>query len=393
MPIPDTRIKYLLNQYATNNCTKKELLELFEWIESQQDDDKLQDAMEFVWKSKSDKDLVPSIDKEKVFSQITQGFPKDKKSARLFTWGRVAAALILVFATASSIYLIKNRQTEKTALAVNQPKYDVPPGHSGAVLTLSNGQKIILDSAGNGEFLKDGTVNIIKKENAIVYKGKTEEIVYNTISTPTGHQWQLELIDGTKVWLNAASSIRYPLNFMGNERKVEVTGEAYFEVVHNDQQPFRVQVITSSGNGGVIEDLGTAFNVNAYSDEPVVKTTLVEGELKVTTEDQEGVILKPGQQAVVSSQNSPVKVNNSIDVEAVTAWKDGLFKFNEDGVAVIMRQIGRWYNVDIVYEGAIPKMQIHGTAPRNTNLSSIIKVLSLSGVHVRLDGNTIIVKA
>lgn len=392
--ISHIRIKYLLNQYAANNCTKKELLELFEWIEKQKDDVSLQDALESLWQSRSAEDLVPVIDKEKVFAQIrTQTSNEQKETVRLFNWGRVvAAAVILLLVTAGSIYIINKWTNNAPIVAVQQTKGDALPGHSGAVLTLSNGQKIILDSAGNGALVKDGKVDIIKKQNGITYRGKADEVVYNTISTPNGRQWQLELVDGTKVWLNAASSIRYPLNFVGDERKVEVTGEAYFEVVHNDKQPFKVYVNTSSGKGSVIEDFGTAFNVNAYGDEPVVKTTLVEGVVKVSAAQQKGIFLKPGQQAVVSDQEKPVQIHNSIDVEEVTAWKDGLFKFNEDGVAAIMRQIGRWYNVDIVYEGAIPKKQIHGTAPRNTNLSTIIKVLSLSGVHVRLEGNSIIVK-
>lgn len=392
MGISNSRITYLLNQFANNNCTKKELLELFEWIEKQKDEENLVEAMEAVWPEKDTEDQVSSIDKEKVFEKISSRVTPRKRNHGLFSqWRKVAAIFLLVCATVGSIYLINHKNSKKQIVAIDQPN-DAPPGHSGAILTLSNGQKIILDSAGNGDLLKDGQVNIIKNEHGITYQGKTDEMVYNTISTANGRQWQLQLIDGTKVWLNAASSIRYPLNFLGNERKVEVSGEAYFEVVHNEKQPFRVHVITASGNESVIEDLGTAFNVNAYNDEPAVKTTLIEGEVKISTEQQDGVFLKPGQQAIVSGKKIPVKIDDRIDIVEITAWKDGLFRFNEGGVGAIMRQISRWYNVEVVYEGKVPNKQIHGTAPRNTNLSSIIKVLSLSGVHVRLEGNTIIVK-
>jgi transmembrane sensor len=394
MAILQTRIKYLLQQYATNNCTRIELLELFEWLEQQNDDMALQNAMLAVWKNRNAADVAPVIDKEKVYARIImQASPERKISTRGRGWVRLAAAAVFLLAIAGTVYLISNRTNRKPIIAGLPYKGDVAPGHNGAVLTLSNGQKIVLDNAGNGELVKDGNVVIIKKGGEITYRGKTDEIVYNTISTSKGRQWQLSLSDGTKVWLNPASSIRYPLSFVGNERKVEITGEAYFEVVHNSKQPFRVHINTPSGDGATIEDIGTTFNVNAYSDEPVVKTTLLEGSVRVSTGFHSSLVLRPGQQAVVSTnQSANTRILENIDTEEITAWKDGLFKFNEGSVETIMRQIGRWYNVDIVYEGAVPDKQIHGSAPRNTNLSSIIKVLSLSGIHVQMEENKIIVK-
>ncbi len=350
--------------------------------------------MESVWQNGHEGDVAPVIDKEKVFSRILNQLApaEESKSKRLMWWGKMAAAVIFILATAGTVYLITNKKNERPPIATTPTKNDVPPGHSGAVLTLSTGRKIVPDSAGNGQLVNDANVNIIKKDNGITYQGKTNEVVYNTISTPKGRQWQLQLIDGTKVWLNAASSIRYPLNFTGKERMVEITGEAYFEVVHNAKKPFRVQVNTALGNGGVIEDIGTTFNVNAYNDEPVVKTTLIEGEVKISTAQQKNLILEPGQQAVISDNSTNTQIRKNIDVEAVTAWKDGLFIFSEDGVEAIMRQISRWYNVDVFYQGGVPQKQIHGNAPRNTNLSSIIKVLSLCGVHTSVEEKNIIVK-
>lgn len=393
MPLPPTRIEYLLQQYAANNCTKNELLELFKWIDLQNDDTDLQNAMQDVWENGNDTDVVPAIDKEEVFSRIlSQASPGKKNVNWWLQWGRLAAAAVLFAAIAGTVYLVTNNKNEKAATASIPYKGDVAPGHNGAVLTLSNGEKIVLDSAGNGELVKDGDVNILKDGNQITYQGKTDEIVYNTVSTSKGNQWQLRLPDGTKVWLNAASSIRYPLNFTSSERSVEIVGEAYFEVVHNPKYPFRVNIKTATGNGGTIEDIGTSFNVNAYDDEPVAKTTLLEGIVKLSADGKKGVLLKPGQQAVVSNQSANTKILDNIDTDDAIAWKDGLFKFNDGNVETIMRQIGRWYNVTVVYEGAIPDKQIHGTASRNTNLSSILKVLSLSGIHVELEQNRIIVK-
>lgn len=398
MAISQTRIEYLLQQYANNNCTRTELLELFEWIEQHNEETSLQNAMEAVWLNRNAADIVPAIDKEKEYARIImQASPEQKITKRRLDWVRLAAAAVFLLAIAGTVYLASNSKTNKKTPILATHKNDIAPGHNGAVLTLSNGQKIVLDSAVNGKLVKDGNVAIIKKGGNITYQGKTDQIVYNTISTNKGRQWQLTLPDGTKVWLNAASSIQYPLSFIGKERRVDITGEAYFEVMHNCKQPFRVHINTPSGNRGIIEDIGTAFNVNAYGEEHSIKATLLEGSVRVAIDSSSlinhhlSLVLKPSQQAVVCA-NQPTRILNNVDTEEITAWKDGLFIFNECSVETIMRQIGRWYNVAIVYEGAVPEKQIHGTASRNINLSSIIKVLSLSGINVQMKENMIIVK-
>lgn len=393
MPISQTRIEYLLQQYAANSCTKKELLELFEWIKLQNDDTGLRNAMQVIWQQAGDTDAAPAIDKEEVFSRIlSQSSPQNKNANWWLKWGRQAAAAIILVAVTGTVYFIINKKNKQPVIAQAPYKGDVLPGRNGAVLTLSNGQKIVLDSAGNGELGKDGSVEIHKDGNEITYRGKTEEEIHNTVSTDKGHQWQLRLPDGTKVWLNAESSISYPLNFSGKERDVAVTGEAYFEVAHNAAHPFKVHIKSASGKESTIEDIGTSFNVNAYTDEPSVKTTLIEGSINLSVEGSKGMLLKPGQQAVVANQNAALKILDNVDTDDAVAWKDGLFKFSEGNVETIMRQISRWYNVTIVYEGAIPNKQIYGTASRNTNLSSILKVLKLSGVNVQLEANRIIIK-
>lgn len=298
-------------------------------------------------------------------------------------WFRYAAAAVFILAIAGITYLFVPR-SEKTNIAAVPYKGDIVPGRNGAVLTLSNGQKIILDSAGNGLVISDGKVQIIKKDGEISYQGKTAEVVYNTIATDKGRQWTVTLPDGSKVWLNAASSIHYPLTFTGNERVVEITGEAYFEVVHNARQPFKVK----AGNQ-VIEDIGTAFNVNAYTDEAAVKTTLIEGSVKVTG-GSASVIIKPGEQASRINGSTAIEVSPA-DVEATIAWKNGIFKLSNSDVASIMRQVSRWYDIEVTYKGNVPGGTISGEVPRNLNLSEVLKVLALSGVQCEIEGRKLTV--
>ena len=290
-------------------------------------------------------------------------------SIRKTIYRMTAAAAVLLFVVTGA-YLFVLKEHKQATLA----KSDVLPGHSGAILTLSNGKKIILDSARNGELAKDASVDIIKKDGEIAYSGNTTEIIYNTISTDKGRQWQLVLPDGSRVWLNAASSIHYPLSFTKDERVVEITGEAYFEVVHNVKKPFRVK----AGNQ-IIEDIGTSFNVNAYQDEQGIKTTLITGAIKV-----QDILLKPGE----AYMNGKIA---AADADAAIAWKNGLFELSNADVPSIMRQVSRWYDIEIVYKGTVPKGTISGEVPRNLNLSEVLKVLALSGIRCEIDGKKLMV--
>ncbi|RYE13030.1 MAG: FecR family protein [Sphingobacteriales bacterium] len=243
-------------------------------------------------------------------------------------------------------------------------------------------------------FAKDGNHLITKtNDGAVVYIADgtvaKEKLVYNTITTPRGGQWPLTLPDGTKVMLDAASSIKYPIAFTHNERKVEITGQVYFEVVHNAAKPFRV-----IAKGQVIEDIGTIFNVNAYDDEPAFKTTLVEGAVKVAYPnaaagaDREGILLKPGQQT--SLYNSKLTVSNA-NVENVLAWRNGYFNFKDEKLESVMRKLSRWYNIEVEYKGDLPDKLFEGEIPRNINLSQVLKVLQVANIHFTVDGKRIIV--
>jgi hypothetical protein len=277
---------------------------------------------------------------------------------------------------------------------------DVLPGGNRATLRLANGQVINLDSAANGSLATQGNATIEKlADGQIAYniKGKgATEVMYNTMSTPPGGQYKLKLPDGTVVWLNAASSITYPAAFVGRERTVTITGEAYFEVTtlrlrSGQKMPFRVKV----NNQLDVEVLGTHFNVNAYKDEPSIKTTLLEGSVKVvkrqTTNGKENSItLIPGQQAV-DAPHSPLAINHSPEIEQVMAWKNGLFNFNKVSLQDVMKQIARWYDVDVVYQGEIRPKKFGGEIQRDLYLSEVLEGLKETGIHFKIEGKKLIV--
>jgi ferric-dicitrate binding protein FerR (iron transport regulator) len=312
-------------------------------------------------------------------------------------WWRIPAAAAVFLLIASSIFFIfnpKNKKQElvKTELNRPTPVNDIAPGGNKAVLTLADGSSIVLDSAANGTLTQQGNIKVQKLDNgqlAYTVNGKqvteNDEAFYNTISTPRGGQYQVTLADGTQVWLNAASSIRFPVVFTGAERKVEITGEVYFEVAKNAAIPFKVKTAASE-----VEVLGTHFNVNAYDDEAAVKTTLLEGSVKIIAAGQPIKYLQPGQQSAINKQGTITVLNNA-DIEEALAWKNGRFQFNSADLKSILRQISRWYDVDVVYKGNV-NLHFTGQLTRNDNVSKVFEELVLTGeVHFKIEGKKIIV--
>lgn len=306
------------------------------------------------------------------------------------TWFRYAAAVIILLGAGTYVWLnIAERPSAVADKHADQPK-DFPSGGNRATLTLADGSSIVLDDAANGALAQQGGTQVLKLNAGQLAYSRSKEtpsstILYNTISTPRGGQYQIVLPDGSKVWLNAASSLRFPISFTGMAREVEVTGEAYFEVAENKDQPFSVRM-----GDAVVQVLGTDFNINAYHDEPVIKTTLLSGSIKVIKKENEQVML-PGQQALLNKEHNRIKIINNVDLEEVIAWKNGFFIMNNADVATIMRQVSRWYDVDIRYEGEIPKMRLGGNLSRNVNLSEMLKILKVYNVGSRIEGNTIII--
>jgi ferric-dicitrate binding protein FerR (iron transport regulator) len=274
------------------------------------------------------------------------------------------------------------------------PAADIMPGGNKAILTLGDNTTINLDDAKNGVVGQQGNTQVVKsKEGRLDYYtvgAKASAITYNLLTTPRGGQYQLALPDGSKVWLNAASSLRYPTAFAGKERVVELHGEAYFEIAPNPSMPFKVAVSQQAGEAPAeIEVLGTHFNVKAYADEPAVHTTLLEGSVRVR-KGRNIVPLQPGQQASWNSARD-VRVVPA-DVEEAVAWKNGLFKFNEATIEDVMRQLSRWYDVEVVYTNGIPGDLFRGEIYRNVNVSKVLKVLEASGVQFKVEGKKILVQ-
>jgi transmembrane sensor len=301
-------------------------------------------------------------------------------------WQRIAAAASIIIACSVGGYFILHQQ-KPVQVAVLKPgtfKNDALPGNK-AILTLSSGQKIVVSQAKNGAIAQQGSTSISKTANGnIVYAaGSTNEATaYNTYTVPRGGgKHSLILADGTLAVLDAASSIRYPIAFSGKERKVEITGQVYFEVIHDAAKPFFV-----TAKGQTIEDIGTHFNINAFDDEPGVKTTLLEGSIKVAN-----ILLKPGQQAVQNA-NGKVSVLAHVNTEEVVAWKNDLFLFtNNTTLPTVMKQLSRWYDLEIVYQGTGKSYHFGGDMPRSSKLSDVLKILAYSGVQLSVDGKKIIV--
>jgi ferric-dicitrate binding protein FerR (iron transport regulator) len=303
---------------------------------------------------------------------------------------RIAAAslIICVLGIAAYIALSPKKLNTIAKLPPVKMKNVGKPGDNKAILTLADGSIIILDDAKNGQVAKQGGAQIAKLTNGqLVYKpliDRPDKVVFNTLTTPRGGQFKLSLPDGSEVWLNAISSIRYPTAFIGNERKVEITGEAYFEIAHDATKPFKVIV-----NGTEVKVLGTHFNINAYNDEATVKTTLLEGSISLS---RAGTIitLKPGQQAQVGNSRD-IKVIDNVDIDQQVAWKNGYFSFYKADLQTVMRQIGRWYDLEIQYEGKIPERQFGGKIDRNSNAVEVLKILEESKVHFRIEDGKIVV--
>lgn len=305
----------------------------------------------------------------------------ENKTFRL--WPRIAAvASILLVLTAGLVYYLNTSYVRSGGLNLTKSN-DIAPGADKAILTLANGKQIVLTGAKNGAVADENDARIRKTaDGQLVYErlsGSESSSLYNNITTPRGGQYTIMLSDGTKVILNAASSLKYPTTFKGAERTVELTGEGYFEVAHHKSRPFKV-----ISEGQTVEVLGTHFNINAYADEPNVKTTLLEGSVDVN-----GTFIKPNQQAIFSAGNQIVV--KQVDPANVVAWKDGLFKFDHTDLKTAMRQIARWYDVEIVYEGDVDNEQFYGKIERSYTLSEVLKVLELSKVHFKIAGRKIIV--
>lgn len=376
-------LQELTNKWLKGEITPEEKARLDAWY----DED---DEPELQWTTDDAEDEL----EQRMFAEIQQQkekVPASKKWRRL-----IAAAAVALLAGSAGFYFyfhqanITTGQADANNSLSKATTHDLAPGGNKATLTLANGTQINLTNAQNGKLATQANVLVNKTaDGQVKYQPDAvgniiEEPVYNTLATPRGGKYDLTLADGTHVWLNAASSIRYPSSFKGKERIVEVTGEAYFEVVHNDAQPFKVIAA-----GQTITDIGTRFNINAYNDEPDMRTTLVEGSVKVSNAEG-ATILTPGQQAIVAG-NQQIRLNANANVDEAIAWHRGLFEFNDADIRSMMRQLARWYDVDVIYEGKVSERLFSGKIYRNLNASEIAEILSYKKIHFRIEGRKIIV--
>lgn len=369
----EQKAEELLEKYASGNCTPEEIALLQQWY--------LQLPPE------TEAPSHDQIERAKFLAWSNLSISKSVEVIRLpYLKIAVAASILICFAVGTYI-TFKDKKPTIIASTLN----DVGPGTNKATLTLENGTVIDLNAAQNGEIANQNGIAIRKAANGqleyviVPTKANAQTVGSNVISTPRGGQYQVILPDGTKVWLNAASSLTYPTSFAKNERTVALSGEAYFEVAKDKTRPFKVQTAQQT-----VEVLGTHFNINAYIDEEMIKTTLLEGLVDVSNASNR-VRLHPGQQAQLKNTGTRFALDSSIDLDKEVAWKNDLFSFDNDDLKSIMRQISRWYDVDVVYEGKVSEEKYIGEIPRNSNLAEVFKILELNHIHIDARGRVLTV--
>ena len=404
------RIAFLFSKYTKKESSPEEFEELLVWLASYDEDGAhaLSAPLQELWQ-RARAGQLPStagqVNWEQLFENVMNSdakvVPLHAPAIPRKRWGlRIAAAAVIILLLSAGGYLLLSHRSEPP-LAINvQPAQrsaeSVLPGGNKAILILADGSRITLDSMQNGVLAQQGNTQVIKAGGQLKYSaGPNGDFAkapagYNTVATPRGGQYQLILPDGSKVWLNAASSIRYPTAFTGNERQVEITGEAYFEVATlaspgtGKKVPFIVQA-----NNMKVQVLGTHFNIMAYDDESSIQTTLLEGSVKIT-QGAASSLLVPGKQAQVDRTNGHITVSDA-NVNMVVAWKDGYFYFDKADVKAVMRQVARWYDLDIAYEGKLSDDLFAGKIERRLPLSGILHLLEQGTIHYRIQGKTLTV--
>jgi ferric-dicitrate binding protein FerR (iron transport regulator) len=382
-------LAYYLERYAAGTLTAEEATVLIRLLQAPDSDAPLEAILTEHWENWRHSDLqFPEV-----ADRIRQAIARQADAPPLApvvhrvhflkrAWFRYAAAAIIVLGIGAYLWNSQKQQEKPAYTKTTVPapvNNDVAPGGNKALLTLADGQTIVLDSAANGALAEQGAARITKMDNGKIIYQRLEQklnspVLYNTMTTPRGGQYQLQLPDGSQVWLNAASSIRYPTRFTGETREVSISGEAYFEVTKDPARPFIVKTQKED-----IRVLGTHFNVNAYADDAAMKTSLLKGSVKVGAAN-----LKPGQAYV---NGRVIKT----DVDQDVAWKNGAFNFNNVTLKEAMRQLSRWYDVDIVYEGTAPDMTFVGEMGRDLTLGQVLKGLDVMGVKFRIEGKKLIV--
>ncbi|NIG53839.1 FecR domain-containing protein [Chitinophaga sp. Cy-1792] len=369
----------LLQKYLENRCTPEEQAAVEQWYNTLLTD--------YDWKLEGE-ELVDAQQnlKQKIDREI--GWQQPVVPLYRRAWLRYAAAILLL--AGISTWLFFPKQHTGSHPGTLAPIADIQPGTNKATLTLANGKTLLLSQQRNDSVAMQGNTRISQRSGGLlVYNAGSNmqaTAEYNTLTTPKGGQYQLMLPDGSRVWLNAMSTVRFPTRFSGKERRIIITGEAFFDIAPDKNQPFIV-----SANNTDITVLGTIFNVSAYPDDNTLKTTLLQGKVSVSSSNT--VILSPGQQAVSNPANGKqtIKIIANADTEQATAWMNGYFQFKQASVKEVMQQVSRWYDVEISYEGPLPDKKFSGEISRSSKLSEVLAGLAISGINTKTQGNKVII--
>ncbi|MFX1706681.1 FecR family protein [Chitinophaga ginsengisegetis] len=381
-------IYHLIEKYLAGTITPAEEAQLMAWYQ-----DHNQTDVEWPSENADEEEQVRLRMLLRMNQQINTPVTRSGTTRRLW-YLSAAASVLLIVGFATYFYYTQIHRSTRPAVIARDVK-DIGPGGNKAILTLANGDKVVLEEAKNGLISQQGNTSVNKTgSGSLLYNkeaGSTAaSIVYNTLSTPYGGQYQMTLQDGTKVWLNAGSSLRFPASFPGNERNVILTGEAYFEVAKDNARPFFVTVNAGSGAPMTVRVLGTHFNINAYPDEQHNIVTLLEGAVKVGC-GQANALLAPGKEAILNRTSGKINIKDG-DTEGAVAWKNGYFLFENEKIESIMRQISRWYDVEVSYQGDVSGKAIGGSLSRSKNVSEVLNMLELTGtVHFKINGRRITV--
>jgi transmembrane sensor len=382
------KLAEFFNRFSQNLHSEKEHQEFLNWLYTLPEQ-QVKDVLEMYQHIASNVTEPADLQLiQKIEDRLDAQAPAEKPQMRQL-WPSVnrwvvAACLLVAFAVGG--YFLFDSPVNGPAIANKPQKTAILQGGNKAILRLANGSKIILDSVKTGEIAKQGGAIIVKtKDGKVIFDASntdskpTDEIAFNTLSTPRGGQYMVKLPDGSAVWLNSSSSLKFPTSFSANERVVELTGEAYFEVAKNPLKPFKVKTAQQ-----MVEVLGTHFNINAYDDEPSVATTLLEGSVKVSQNSSgKTLVLKPGQQARLDNDLRKFDVDASLYVD----WKDGYFKFTREDIHSILRKAARWYDVDVSYSGNITKEGFVGIVPRSKDIYELLNALKLTGlINYKVEG-------
>ncbi|MBX2922835.1 MAG: DUF4974 domain-containing protein [Chitinophagaceae bacterium] len=398
-----TYYRELMLRYLDNRCTREEAEEILDYIGKDDSNRLLLEQLQVSYKASLQEDGLPEATgwSDRVRAELLKkaGAGTSVPFYKKRTFHAAAAVILLLLSASIFFYVSSGRQAAPPDTASERKNDTIVPGGDRATLTLADGSVIDLNETGNGDVALQGNVKVIKAGGKINYTASdagSSAVVYNTITTPRGGQYAVVLADGSKIWLNAASSLRFPTSFNGADRRVELTGEGYFEIARSKspggkKQPFYVTINAASGNGGIVEVLGTHFNIMAYDEEGEINTTLLEGAVKLNMQGQ-NVQLRPGQQAHVTKAGQQVEVLADVDIESVTAWKNGEFRFDNTDVKAIMRQIGRWYDISITYDKNVPEIGLSGKIKRENNIEQLLEILEATHkVRFRIEGKNVFV--